>query len=156
MHVLLWMTLYMYDVLWTGAVSVPLEEGCEEPHIEFYPEVLLSLWCVCRRSLEIGKYFDVDFEEAQAANWHPHSGTPRYSLASQGWCWQCCCGLCWCYLETKKCFFLLVLLPWEKKAGCWGTTAFFDFLLFCPENRRLRMGDRNGETKKCGYKPVGL
>lgn len=61
------------------------------------------------RRLETGKYFDVAFEGAQAANWHEHSGTPSDSLASQGWCWQCCCRLCWCYLETNNTTFICLV-----------------------------------------------
>ena len=77
------------------------------------PGYLIWAW---GRSLKTGKYFDVAFEGSQPADWQQHSGTPCNSLALQGWCWQWCCRLCWCYLETyNKTFICLAILGREGK-----------------------------------------
>lgn len=99
-----------------------------EPHIWSLPEVPVSLLWTWERSLETGRYFDVAFEGAQAANWHQYSGTRSDSLASQGWCWQGPCRLCWCYLEANnKTFICLATLGREGRLLRHNLTSTFFF-----------------------------
>ena len=137
-----------------GSPRLAWEGG--EPHtIRSHADVLQALARAWRRSWETGRYFGVASEGGQAANWHQHSGTRSDSLASWGWCWQPCCRLCWCYLETNNTTFICLAIAATRggKAGCRGTNSFQ--LLFCPGAGGAR-GCRKGRQSNMGYQSIAL